>query len=206
MLTDLTQASDFVSYSSSWHTNASSSSSITTCGSYMQLLGGYGVSGKRVYYYKNFTNLPTHTQVRLDFGLLFGDDWNNNKFKIHADGYSTIYSRTHSSSSFTTSYCGKSTGDLYIQDSVTVSSHTNSYIAFYFSSDLDVDATTGWYAINNLRISMCDASCYTCNGPNSNNCTSCYSPTSLQSDGTCASNCISGQYTASTSPIQCLSN
>lgn len=138
--------------------------------------------------------MPTHYRVRIDFGYYFGDNWNNDMFYVYTDDHAQIYNKTHSSSSYNASFCGGSAGDFYVQDTAIKSSHSNSYIAIYFSTNLTSDASTAWFAINKIRINMCHATCYNCTGPNHNQCNECYGLSYLQTDGTCVTSCKNDQF------------
>lgn len=207
VIQDLYTTSDFANLNG-WTTNSYASNYVSTCGnSNQKLLGGYQISGSGVYFTKNFTNLPPHTQFRLDFGFFFGDYWNGESFFIIKEDSSTIYSNSHRASSYRTSFCGASAGDLYVEDTTT-QAHTNNYLTLTFKTNIPFNLFNffgQWFAITKIRINLCDATCSNCTGPSSNQCTSCYSGNYSQLNGSCVTGCNNNQFTMSGSN-QCQSN
>ena len=102
---------DFESAVTDWGTNT-----ITTCGTFGKILGGYDVLGTNSYV-QNTISIPyTHTEYRIDFDYIFIDSWDSEYGYAYVDStqvWSLLYLRCGDSRWYS-QVCGRTTnGNKY---------------------------------------------------------------------------------------------
>ena len=58
---------------------------VTTCGSYGSIVGGWNVWGSGTYLQKTISNLPTHTQLRVQFEYYAIETWDGERAQLRVD-------------------------------------------------------------------------------------------------------------------------
>lgn len=142
-------------------------------------LAGRFASGD--YFEGNLINLFPHYKARIKFRFFKIDDWNLKNGLLFLDNVQQSISVIQGlSSGQDPLYFGNQCGGIKPEDSIFVDfifAHSASSINIRFSSNLDSDSSAHSWGIRDITFGIfkCDTSCLTCTGPNSNECTSCYS-------------------------------
>lgn len=124
--------------------------SVTTCGAFGKILGGYKVFGKGSVTSKQ-TSAPQHTEYKLSAKYLFVDSWDGEIGGLGIDGQ-LVWIQQHMGDVFSTSQCGML---LYGDSSADVNvsgGHESSKITVYVTSSLNESADNESFGVDNVNL------------------------------------------------------
>lgn len=170
-------------------------SPLTTCNG-SQILGGYGLIGKKGFLSKTFTGLKNHSSVSISFDAYYIDSWDGltkpDGIYLDVDGKNIFYRKYSMGTLSNIKICGAPNWPDHIQtESVGPFPHNSSSITLKFRSTLDQVATDESFGLKNLKIIVhlfCAQGCATCFGEEINECASCNKGWFL-SETTCVQEC-----------------
>lgn len=153
-------------------------------------LGNYGDSTIS----KTVTNLLPHYKIRLKTRFYKIDDWKGESISIKINGVSLPVARLASLGNDDDFYYGnvcQGTGNenTFFIDEETY--HTATTITIQYSAAPTFGQYWGFSHVG-VYIYRCDSTCFTCSGPNANECNSCYAFSRLSNSNTCK--CDDGYY------------
>jgi hypothetical protein len=160
-------------------------SPFSTCGGFGSIFGGYPHFrwGNLVEKRYDFTNSP-HYQLSFNYKIYKIDNWDtillvNLQYGVLMDNLDNSHFTGSSNE------CGGSDNDAILIKASSIN-HNGDHLKVQFSQNFNNDAAWGLREIE-VSLKMCDTTCNGCNGPNNNQCTSCYSNAHLSS-GECSCN------------------
>ena len=170
-----------------WTINGNASSSLYYNCSGLIYFGGDGISGQGSSMTQQFTGLPAHTQVEIEFTYLYGDYWLQNDYAyLYADGNQIWNNCGWKQQENYSTDCGSyyesynvgwwNVTESIVNYTITIP-HTASSISLDFNASISDGPTTAWYAIKEVVLSfVCNnANCSTCDPNAYTHCTTCAS-------------------------------
>ena len=181
-----------------WSTNSANALS-NVCGQYY-IVGGYNGLGGSHYIQKSITGLASHSLVIIRFHFFKIGTWGSNGFGlVDVNSVRTLEMTwaTLETPIYYVDNCGNSNYLQNVQEAYILLASSASSLTVKIYTNF---TGAGWWGIRGFVVTIynCDASCSTCVGMLSTQCTSCSSGKFLTSSSTCSATCTSPQYADST--------
>ena len=128
-----------------------SAGSVTTCGKYGKILGGYNVFGAGAIAQKTVAQTPAHSEYKLTLSYIYIDTWDDEWAQVRIDG-NEVWSHQHNGNGWGSNQCGnwlspEDQGAVAVQKA-----HTAASITVAATSTLDSPASDESFAIDNVAL------------------------------------------------------
>ena len=154
MLTDgggwtLIYEDDFSSAPTDWNINT-----ISSCGTFGSILGGYNILGSGATLSRTFSNLPTHTTLKISYDFIRIDSWDwGETAYMYLDGFSLWSNAGFLDSG--SNVCGRSDRPSWLDESWSVEEstfHSSDNATVLFSSSLNQGADDESWGLDNVAV------------------------------------------------------
>ena len=150
-----------------WTLFPATNATFTYCPSNINIVGGYKTFYESQYLTKNYSNLPSHSSIKVTFTLYLLDNWNGDSIEVFFDATSISNVSYTTSSAGNTNICGNSSIDM-IKNITLTRNHSASLFNIKIQSHInlrfDYGLTLSW-GIRNLQIFLdvpCPGLCISC--------------------------------------------